>query len=973
MTPILKNCLGSCLGLISTETTSTQTTAPAPRLENAPARHAAVQEGAPSSSAIDPKTLGGQPEKSAMQKKLLKMNKKRPSPLEIGRTGAASSSNHSRNVLQSFQQKPFIRFNEIANALEGLRDIPVDVRNAIEAQSQAATDDHQTLSTLVRAYSRGNSVTTYTIGEALAEMIGSGRLSPSNSPLDSGEICKVTLARERKKDPALDLLMGHLLMEDGEVRPADSPLPRNIKEAHSVEYMRLCSRSSRRPKMNMPATRAVIDELKPQQPFADVHVFQAQHAFDHDETQARGLFELGLKPKKLSYFPKTGARALVLDRLSRMGVQMYDNAYDLRHSRNPVIEPLVEFLDQSFGLTGMPLEQQIKQLRTYADGSSDHSKPNILLVDEGFKVGKALITLQQSDDAQMREKYRIISNLCPMVAHTEGDIIKGGKALAQAEQEAIAQGKPAPILPRTINMAQSPAKKFEGFSIGQDVWLATNQLLDMIGEPEAIAQRPKETLLLGYGVVAAKAQPQLQSGHDVYIWDIDPKALLQAYKDQEANSTNQKTGKLHIPVDRATLERVVARGGARDDEELVKALAASKKEWFSHGHMVVSNTGAPSGSLRANDFEFLPDGAILTSGASGDYEFGTTSGREKNPHLARLSAKEGRVDFPLAGAGSNAISMRTASGDHAYFDHQVYETHSQTSNAKRFMILRGGYAVNRLYGTPPPFMDTTKAIMIRSMYEAIQPHNDDRPQSGLWLVEPDHAAQNRIIDTVNTNLATNSLGTLDEPDFTNVDPHWHRPAVPASPHPSEPGKSEGYTSERFVQSGIAACKTYNISPLSFALICNPGDDLAHSQDLRMLQQEISSATTSDGLSTETARPQRTIAHTLYAVFAREAAEPMDGIDAEVNAARTQLGIDDQQWADLLNLRDDYGMSPADYSVLPSPDATEAADDLRKGRELMQECISTISIGAPTQEQLRGDPLRRERVMDAIRPYTEPAS
>ena len=216
MTPILKNCLGSCLGLISTETTSTQTTAPAPRLENAAARHDAAQQGAPSSSAVDPKTLGGQPEKSAMQKKLLNMNKRnknRPSPLEIGRTGAASSSNHSRHVLQSFQQKPFIRFNEIANALEGLRDIPVDVRNAIEAQGQAAADDHQTLSTLVRAYSRGNSVTTYTIGEALAEMIGSGRLSPSNSPLDSGEICKVTLARERKKDPALDLLMGHLLMD----------------------------------------------------------------------------------------------------------------------------------------------------------------------------------------------------------------------------------------------------------------------------------------------------------------------------------------------------------------------------------------------------------------------------------------------------------------------------------------------------------------------------------------------------------------------------------------------------------------------------------------------------------------------------------------------------------------------------------------------------------------------------------------
>ncbi len=831
------------------------------------------------------------------------------------------------------------------------------------------------LATLVRAYSHGGPVTKYALGEALAELVGSGRLNPPESATDSGYICKTMLQQARQMDPVLDLLMSHLIEQDGDVRPADSPLPRILKEAHSVEYMRLCTRSSRRPEINMAATRAVIDKLKSVQPFAGMHVFQAEHGFDSNETQMRGLLELGLDPKRLWYFPKTGARALVLDRLRHIGVRVYDNPYDLRSFRNPATKHITAFLDKAFALEGMDIKQQIEQLHRYANGSADHSKPRVLLVDEGFKIGQALVDLQQSDDPKIREKYALVSDLCAMVAHTEGDIIKGKRALAHAKEDTTIQGRAAPILPRTINMAQSRAKKFEGFTVGQNVWMSMNQLLAQMGESEAIALRPKETLLMGYGVIAAKAQPQLQAGYDVWIWDIDPKTLLQAYEDHE-KQPGSGTGKIHIPVDRATLERVVARGGARDDEELVNALAAAKKEWFGHGHIVMGNTGAPTGCLGPDDFELLPDGAMLSSAASGDYEFGTASARKNNPHLAHIPATDGYVDFPLTGSSSDSKKVRVAFGDQAYFDHQVYETRNKTGGTKRFMVLRGGYVVNRLYGMPLPFIDIAMAVLIQCMYEAIQPHKDSRPQHmGLWLIDPDPDAQNQIINIANQNLVTNNLGTLEEPNFANADPHWHRPALPPSPHPSEssePSEADSYTSERFVQSGLAACDAYNISPSSFALICDPNSELANSQDLLTLQREMfpTHETSSKG-SIETARSQRTIAHTLYALFARAATEPndsVDGVEAEVNAARTRLGIDDSQWTKLLETRDAYGMVPSDYEVLPSFKSAEESDNIQKGRESMQQCISIITINAPTQEQLRGDHERREKIMSSLRTH-----
>ena len=869
------------------------------------------------------------------------------------------------------KHQTFIRFNELVNALEDLREIPHDVRTALEMSNKASVSDDggmSMLATLVRAYSHGGPATKYAIGEALAELVGSGRLNPPESATDSGYICKTMLQKARQMDPVLDLLMSHLVEQDGDVRPANSPLPRILKEAHSVEYMRMCSRSSRRPEINMAATRAVIDKLKLEQPFAGMHVFQAEHGFDSNETQMRGLLELGLDPKQLWYFPKTGVRAMVLGRLRHMGVHVYDNPYDLRSSRNTATKHLTAFLDKAFALEGMNIKQQIEQLHGYADTSAGHPKPRVMLVDEGFKIGQVLVDLQQSDDPQIREKYALISNLCPMVAHTEGDIIKGKKSLTRAENNATKQGRPAPILPRTVNMAQSVAKKLEGFTIGQDVWMSTNQLLDMMKEPEAIAQRPKETLLIGYGAIAAKAKPQLHAGHDVWIWDVDPKALLCAYEDYE-KQPGSGTGKVHIPVDRATLERVVARGGARDDEEFVNALAASKKEWFGHGHIVMGNTGAPTGCLGSDDFELLPDGAILSSGASGDYEFGKTSARKDNPHLAHIPATDGYVDFPLAGAGSDSKKVHVAFGDQAYFDHQVYETRSETSGTKRFMVLRGGYVVNRLYGMPLPFIDITMAMLTQSMYEAIQPHNDSRPREGLWLIDPDPDAQNQMISTANQNLIANNLGTLEDPNFANADPHWHRPALPPSPHPSEPSEADSYTIERFVQSGLAACHAYNISPSSFALICDPNGELTDSQDLLTLQREMfPTHETSNKDSMETARPQRTIAHTLHALFARAATEPNDGVEAEVNAVRTRLGINDSQWTKLLETRDAYGMVPSDYGVLPRFKSAEESDNIQKGRESMQQCISIITINAPTQEQLRGDHERREKIMSSLRTH-----
>jgi hypothetical protein len=861
-------------------------------------------------------------------------------------------------------REPFIRFNELVNALEALQDIPEDVRDALGAGSVNTHEGGLDFAARVRQYAHGGPLTLYAIGEALAEQLGSSEWDSSVGPAGTGLISREAIARQRHADPAFDKVMDHLVGSGDVVRPADSPLARVVKEAHSVEFLRLCSRSSRRPEMSMPGLRSVIDEIRAieDRPFDGVHLFQAQHAFDADESQVRGLLELGLDPAQLWYFPKTGARALALDRLRRAGVQVYDNAYDLRRFRRQAEPHLVKFLDRAFGLEGVPLEEQVRRLRAHPSQSPGRPKPRVLLVDEGFKVGQVLVALQLSDDEGVREKYVLISGACSMVAHTEGDIIKGAKAMADAQTKAAALGVHAPVLPRTVNMAQSAAKKLEGFWIGHDVWLATNQLLNSLGDPETIARRPKEALVIGYGVVAAKAQPQLRAGYDVWVWDIDPRALLRAYQDHE-KTPGSGTGKLHVPVDRAVLERVIAGGGSRHGEQFVQALSAAKNEWFAHGHLVVGNTGALVGSLSAGDFDLLPDGALLASGASGDYEFGTQAARGENPHLTRvLQDGGGRVDFPLGGAGSGSTSVVIASDDQSYFDHEVYETRGGTADAKRLMILRGGYVVNRLYGSPPAFIDVTKAMMVRSMYEAMQPHVDVPPGSGLWLVDPDREAQQRLIDVVNRNLAAQGLGSLEEPNSAAIPVDWHRPAVPPSPHPDRSVESEGNTSERFVQCGLEACRAYNISAQSFALICDPENWPTNAQDVQLLERAMRAEATK---SAATPQPPRTVAHTLYALFARNTTPSSRGLDAEVNQARKQLGIDDGLWASLVGLRDTHGMLPAAYGALPRAPAVGPSDAEQRGRASMQDCISVVTIGAPTQAQIKGDPNRRGNIVSVI--------
>ena len=216
---------------------------------------------------------------------------------------------------------------------------------------------------------------------------------------------------------------------------------------------------------------------------------------------------------------------------------------------------------------------------------------------------------------------------------------------------------------------------------------------------------------------------------------------------------------------------------------------------------------------------------------------------------------------------------------------------------------------------------------------------------------------------IQKSLAEKNLGRLDEPDFSNVDLNWHRPSMPPSPRALEPAERAGYTSERFVHSGLSACRTYNISPSSFALICGGvSADLFASEDLHLLHQEMfSKQAANDVVALEAARPQRSIAHTLYSIFAREATASKEGLDAEINAARKHLRINDHQWATLLASPDEFGFTPDSYAVLPGKTPEEDADDLQRARHSMQDCISVLSIGAPTREQLKGISDRKERL------------
>jgi hypothetical protein len=597
-----------------------------------------------------------------------------------------------------------------------------------------------------------------------------------------------------------------------------------------------------------------------------------------------------------------------------------------------------------------------------------------LLVDEGFKVGQALLDLQTPrvvegllrdgvlarnkpgenalDVAKNREKYGLIADLSGMVAHTEGDIIKGQKSIAKAERAAIEQSMPLPKLPRTVNMAQSPAKKLEGFSIAHDSWFSTNYVLDQMHQPQAIATRPKEALIMGYGAVAGKGQPQLQSGYHLWIWDIDPAALLRAHQDHAAQVAS---GQVHIPVSKSVLEGVMARGGHRNDPEFVAALSQAKPQWLAHGHMVVGNTGAPGGSLSPAELAALPDGAILTSAGSGNYEFGTPASRQAQPqHLRAVAPTHGKVDFALGGAGTRPVKVPVGLGDQAYYNHQVYETHNAAGQAKRLMILRGGYAINRLYGMPSQFSDITRSIMLRSMHEALKPHNDTRPKSGLWLVDADAKVQRQLIDAVNGNLAKQGLGHLEEPNFTNIAHDWHWPSV-AQPHfrriKREPPST--YTPERFVQSGFNAFQAHNLSPAGFALIADAPRMKANARNIDILQAELLNDAS---LNTQ---PQRTLAHVLYGVYAQNSRLP-SGVDAKVNAARQKLGIDDAQWQQWLSMPDAFGLKPSDYASLVGGDAPN-----QQAKQSMQQAIASVSINPPSFARLRGDAGRKNQIMNSL--------
>lgn len=141
----------------------------------------------------------------------------------------AGASSQEKNLRKAFsakikpslhidiQPEKFIRFNELMNALQALPELPAELLEKLEGSDTPENNMASPFASLIHSYARGCPVTGYPIGEALSHLTTGGQLSLSDDDARSGIISKTLLEQARKKDPALNVLMNHLLTAAGDI------------------------------------------------------------------------------------------------------------------------------------------------------------------------------------------------------------------------------------------------------------------------------------------------------------------------------------------------------------------------------------------------------------------------------------------------------------------------------------------------------------------------------------------------------------------------------------------------------------------------------------------------------------------------------------------------------------------------------------------------------------------------------------
>lgn len=774
----------------------------------------------------------------------------------------------------------------------------------------------------------------------------------------------------------------------------------------------------------MPALRATSElfEGRPP-PLKDAFVFGSQHMFYTNEVFWRQAEKLGLMPENTTIYGKTGASETVGMRLMQRGYTVSGASFaeDLRGAggstgltlptemSNPAINDVRAFFDRIFGETGRypcPADPgERKKFMADLQRRPPDQRPNIVLLDEGFKVGQALL------DLQVDEKYKDFMPFCHMVEHTQGGIVKGREQLGKYERN-------NPVLPPVVNVAESYAKKMlEGPVIAADVNYCRNfvqrDIFDsvVLGNSSDVSiqnlkdKRPKECAVIGFGAVAGEGAPQVLEGYDVHVWDTDPIALRRAIAAAKPSSDGSPGSPISVPIPEGELENLIlaletefklkpedwtapeptpavtaAKKKAREQLTAWFDSGDHKKEFFSHGYEVFGNTGATSGCLSKADLQHLPDGAMLWSGASGNYEFGgkkgidsyldTSSGGDVEVTESKYDSSTGRclVPFNLTCSPNGDRQMvDLPRQDKEAVRHRVFDVTAaqEKGNAvsKRIMFPRNGVVINRLYGVPPEFIDLTRAIVLTGVAQAAlalrgeaMPGSNASPEGpskasssganpqppGLNLVALDQHAQEQLAAVANENLESHELGSMERPEFDKLATQFIRRRY------GDAGGNPNYDVLRqpvaVVTDADGARRNHGLTLLQYCMLSR--DELPGAA----IDYVKAHSLTKDGKSLLTDDHGRTPVHTLCTLLGDNQA----ALDSALDQFQQTLGLSSDQINTLRHEADKFGVSPNRYAELRSS-ARASENEKRALDQFHQELQRYSRRGGrkPSQNQLTG--------------------
>ncbi|MBK7864440.1 MAG: hypothetical protein IPJ65_38720 [Archangiaceae bacterium] len=320
--------------------------------------------------------------------------------------------------------------------------------------------------------------------------------------------------------------------------------------------------------------------------------------------------------------------------------------------------------------------------RLFAKGDPKAQGLKYVLLDEGGFLTCAL-----------HQKFPQFAHQCTTVEQTQHGV--------QELDDMVAAG--TPLLAPSVLVAESELKKtVEAIFVGENVRQTTVEALTRLG-----LEVPKKLLVAGYGAVGRETARAFAQRHGVQV---------------SATDTSQ-----------AALEEAGQAGcrtGAHD------ALLADAELYVS---------AAGRTTLTLDDYEQLPDGAVVANAASGIHPLGMDQFSEKwRDPLETIDPVLGRV---------TTFRGKRIQLDQGLQRHQVI----QTPGGKRILVLAQGNVVNLAKGFPNDYAQLIEALLYVGVMQAL--HTREPGKHAL-----DALPQERIRELMDAFLSARGQ-SLTAPDF----------------------------------------------------------------------------------------------------------------------------------------------------------------------------------------------------------------